>query len=129
MNKSIRMLSFTCGHLLACVFNTIFSVSAGALNPIAFSASTRKTYSDFSFRLSMQYCKQYVSSVTTRVHLMVDESVDRRFSTMYPSNSEPPSLNGFSHSMVTLLLLMVVAIRFCGGEGGANFFLKTIDIN
>lgn len=69
------------GVLLACVLRTIFSVVAGALSPASFSASTRNTYSDFSFRLSMQYCAQYASKVTTRVHLIEDESVASRFST------------------------------------------------
>lgn len=68
----------------------------------------------------MQYCKQYVSNVTTRVHLIVDDNVARRFSIIYPVNSEPPSLNGGSHCIVTLLLVTAVVVRFCGGDGGAT---------
>lgn len=98
----------------------MLSVMAGALKPTAFSASTLNTYSDFSFKLSIQYCKQYVSRVTTRVHLIVDDNVAKRFSTTYPVTSEPPSLNGGSHCIVTLLLVTAVAVRFCGGDGGAT---------
>lgn len=69
-------------NLLACVLSTILSVVAGALRPASFSANTLNTYSDFSFKLSMQYCIQYVSSVTTRDHLIVDDNVAKRFSTI-----------------------------------------------
>jgi len=55
-------------YLLACVFSEMLPVTAGALKPTAFSASTLNVYSDFSLRLSTQYCRQYVSSVTIFVH-------------------------------------------------------------
>lgn len=113
-------------HLLACVFNTTFSVVAGALSPAAFSASTLNTYSDFSFRLSMQYCKQYVSSVTTLVHFIDDDNVAKRFSTIYPVSSDLPLLNGGSHCIVTLLLVTFIGCRFCGGDGGAIILYEAL---
>lgn len=41
-------------NVLACVFSTTESVYAGALTPMAFSASTLKLNSVVSFRLSIQ---------------------------------------------------------------------------
>lgn len=106
----------------------MFCVVAGALSPIAFSANTLNTYSDFSFKLSIQYFRQYESNVTTLVHLIVEVSVASRFSTKYPVISDPPFVNGGSHSIVTLLLVIAVARRFCGGEGGANLILRKNEI-
>lgn len=125
------------GYILAFAFKITFSVIAAGLIPTAFSANTANVYSDFSRKLSSVYCRQVESKVTTLLHFV---EMDCFFSITYPGRakikfecllrrqnfqmhlpviSEPPVLAGGNHSSVTLRLVTLSTVRFCGGEGAA----------